>query len=167
MNYKTFDGFVVAVILLGVAATATAVVRQNSTDFLELTPPVEALSLPIHQTSQDKATTTDTTPTIKPSIFTVKIGESFIYNNTEISFIDVVTDSRCPKDVVCVWAGEFIARFTLKTMNDIELLTLKNTVTSASALYDMHITKITPDSIAQKNINQKEYTVTLSIGLKK
>ncbi|TYA52311.1 hypothetical protein [Formosa maritima] len=33
-----------------------------------------------------------------------------IYNSDEvqIKFVDVLTDSRCPKDVTCVWAGEVV-----------------------------------------------------------
>lgn len=34
------------------------------------------------------------------------IGESFNFDGKAIRFKEVVSDSRCPSDVTCVWAGE-------------------------------------------------------------
>jgi hypothetical protein len=34
--------------------------------------------------------------------------------NQIICFDSVITDSRCPEDVVCVWAGEAVARFNIR-----------------------------------------------------
>ena len=36
---------------------------------------------------------------------TLRFGESAVVGGTRISFTDV-NDSRCPKDVVCVWEGD-------------------------------------------------------------
>lgn len=33
-------------------------------------------------------------------------GEFFSFGRNSIHFKEVVSDSRCPKDVTCVWAGE-------------------------------------------------------------
>lgn len=33
-------------------------------------------------------------------------GASYNYEDVTIKFLKVVTDSRCPKDVQCVWAGK-------------------------------------------------------------
>ena len=33
-------------------------------------------------------------------------GEFFSFENKSIRFKQVVSDSRCPKDVTCIWAGE-------------------------------------------------------------
>lgn len=33
-------------------------------------------------------------------------GQAFSFNNSSICFKEVVSDSRCPKGVTCVWAGE-------------------------------------------------------------
>lgn len=35
-------------------------------------------------------------------------GEAFSYGDKEIKFIKVVKDSRCPKNVTCIWAGEAV-----------------------------------------------------------
>jgi hypothetical protein len=52
-----------------------------------------------------------TSNTVKASLgkeFTLAIGQSATISseNLKIEFLDVTADSRCPKDVECVWAGE-------------------------------------------------------------
>lgn len=36
------------------------------------------------------------------------IGEMMNFGNRSLKFKNVVSDSRCPKDVTCIWAGEAI-----------------------------------------------------------
>jgi hypothetical protein len=40
--------------------------------------------------------------------FSLSVGQkaSIAGGDLRVEFVDVVADSRCPKDVVCVWAGE-------------------------------------------------------------
>ena len=38
--------------------------------------------------------------------FAMKIGESIMLNDLRLTFRSVEADSRCPTDVVCVWAGD-------------------------------------------------------------
>lgn len=40
-------------------------------------------------------------------MFTLKIGQSATISeeNIEIELIEIIGDSRCPKDVTCIWAG--------------------------------------------------------------
>lgn len=39
---------------------------------------------------------------------TLQIGEMLNLGNRSLKFKNVVSDSRCPKDVTCIWAGEAI-----------------------------------------------------------
>lgn len=41
-----------------------------------------------------------------------------------ICYDKLITDSRCPKDVACVWAGVGVAQFTFTVNNDKHTLTL-------------------------------------------
>lgn len=34
------------------------------------------------------------------------IGQELLYESTAVKFIKVLSDSRCPKQVTCIWAGE-------------------------------------------------------------
>lgn len=42
------------------------------------------------------------------NVFNIQLnpGETFGVNNNSICFKEVLSDSRCPKNVTCVWAGE-------------------------------------------------------------
>jgi hypothetical protein len=33
-------------------------------------------------------------------------GEFFSFGRNSLHFKEVISDSRCPKDVTCIWAGE-------------------------------------------------------------
>lgn len=36
----------------------------------------------------------------------VALGETVVFEESSITFLDVLEDSRCPSDVTCVWAGQ-------------------------------------------------------------
>ena len=38
----------------------------------------------------------------------LQIGELLNFGNRSLKFKKVVSDSRCPKDVTCIWAGEAV-----------------------------------------------------------
>jgi len=44
----------------------------------------------------------------------LKYGETITLGERTIRFDEVKTDSRCPKDVTCVWAGEVIVLLTME-----------------------------------------------------
>jgi hypothetical protein len=53
-----------------------------------------------------------------PASGTVVLGygdEATVAPGTQLRFLRVVNDSRCPKDVQCVWAGEVTIEFELKS----------------------------------------------------
>lgn len=36
----------------------------------------------------------------------IALGETAVFEDTSITFLKILEDSRCPSDVTCVWAGE-------------------------------------------------------------
>jgi len=44
-------------------------------------------------------------------------GESAVFKaeKLEVTFVAVVSDSRCPSDVTCVWAGELVVRLAIRS----------------------------------------------------
>lgn len=40
----------------------------------------------------------------------VPLGKTIEYKGVSIKFIEVLEDSRCPKDVTCIWAGRAIVK---------------------------------------------------------
>lgn len=59
--------------------------------------------------SQDKVIAQDSAKVIvTPPIIAVKVllGKKVVLSKTKISFEAVLEDSRCPKNVTCIWAGQ-------------------------------------------------------------
>ena len=57
------------------------------------------------------------TSKVSPPLIVAKMpfGETVIFENSSISFLKVIEDSRCPSEVTCIWAGEAIVIVTIKT----------------------------------------------------
>lgn len=81
----------------------------------------------------------------------VKLGVSETINldTVSISFLEVITDSRCPRNVECMWAGEAKVKVRVAT-NDgkstEEIITFKNGVSALTDLFDtqLQFLKLTP-----------------------
>lgn len=58
------------------------------------------VSLPLFMFAQDK---TEERISIASDL---GIGNEFQLNQTSVQFLGVVSDSRCPKQVTCIWPGE-------------------------------------------------------------
>jgi len=58
--------------------------------------------------------------------FSLKIGESASIRgeDLEITFLEVLEDSRCPKNVECIWAGRAKSLIELKTGDSAERVEL-------------------------------------------
>lgn len=57
----------------------------------------------------------NTTPTIaENNEFTIGLGEHQKIDGVTITFFEVLEDSRCPKDVDCVWAGQAKIKVRIK-----------------------------------------------------
>lgn len=69
-----------------------------------------------------------------PKIVTkLQLGKLMHFNDVDIKFIKVVTDSRCPKGVSCVWAGE--AKVLVAIYKDGEEIEQKEIVFNTSNQY--------------------------------
>jgi len=53
-----------------------------------------------------KAQNTPTPPGVPTIGIKLMQGEMADFGDTQIKFAEVLSDSRCPSDVTCVWAGE-------------------------------------------------------------
>jgi len=51
---------------------------------------------------------------------------NYVYNaeSTQLCYNKIISDSRCPSDVVCVWAGTAVAEFTFTKGSESHKLTL-------------------------------------------
>jgi hypothetical protein len=56
--------------------------------------------------SQDSTKIKVETPKIITKLY---LGKTYQAEDIQIKFMDVLSDSRCPEDVTCIWAGQVVA----------------------------------------------------------
>lgn len=109
----------------------------------------------------------------------VAVGEEFSLRTGErmqiqggaaaVSFVAVPQDSRCPSDVVCVWAGDAVARLDLLVSGDSARADLHTNGQAGSARADMHgyvleLVSLAPYPRSGGQIPQEDYTATLRVS---
>jgi hypothetical protein len=95
------------------------------------------------------------------SDFSFRVGDNKKIDNLNIQLTDI-TDSRCPTDVQCIWAGEVkaIATFSLGDKSESKTLTLLG-VEEKILGYIVKFTQVTPGPRqANASVDKKEYVAT-------
>ncbi len=98
----------------------------------------------------------------------LKMNTSYKAENVEVKLVEVVSDSRCPKGVTCVWAGE--ATVLLDIFKDGEKLERKK-VTFNSGVKDIFSSEklsisgynVLPYPEADVKINPDDYYLQLEV----
>lgn len=88
--------------------------------------------------------------------------------NMFICFDSVLTDSRCPTGLMCIWAGEAIARFEFKEYGG-EIITADlhvGTVDSVIGSYKFSFTDLSPYPSVEHHPELKEYVATIIVKQK-
>jgi hypothetical protein len=101
--------------------------------------------------------------------FKLKIGEraKAPREGLQVEFDSVPEDSRCPKDVTCVWAGN--AKILLKVKKDalkpanVELNTNINPKTFRYLEYELSLKELRPYPESNTTIKSSDYEVTLTV----
>lgn len=81
-------------------------------------------------TSTPVASTTPINPTPVKTGTTAKLNQTILNNGVYITPLDLISDSRCPSDVTCIWAGTATLKTKLKAGNKTEeiVLTLREPI---------------------------------------
>jgi len=98
--------------------------------------------------------------------FTVQMNQSVFFNNFEITFSEILEDSRCPTDVTCVWEGRASINIDVKNKGKIQNMTL-TTVDKTTAYFDsyeVNLVEIWPYPDSTTNIPHEEYSAILSVS---
>ena len=78
-----------------------------------------------------------------------------------------VTDSRCPSDVTCIWAGQVSVDLALQMNENNNLLTLVSSAGNSSAKsfsnYVVHLVKVDPYPTSTKHLQLSDYVITLKV----
>lgn len=96
---------------------------------------------------------------------TLKVGQDKNLGNFKVILESIASDSRCPEDVICIWAGEVTARVMLSyngqsTRKEIKL---NDTQQVEFQGFYVSLTKVTPNTKSDRVIEQSDYSLTFHI----
>ena len=120
-------------------------------------------------TKPEKEATQNSIPIFLDKEFMLKLGQTAFFDLQEISitFNKVISDSRCPSDVVCFWQGEVQIELLIK-IKEFEPINVIMTENQAKNHYEfvgftLILLKVEPYPISNKRISSSDYTATLII----
>ncbi|HEY0591115.1 MAG TPA: hypothetical protein VGF40_05075, partial [Thermoanaerobaculia bacterium] len=101
---------------------------------------------------------------------TIRAGESVTVQprNVVLQFAEVLSDSRCPVDVTCVWEGD--AEVSIRavasdgTSADLRLHTRGETSAPSFKGLTLRLIDLRPQPKEGKALRQAEYELTIEIG---
>jgi len=101
--------------------------------------------------------------------FTLGVGQSAVITGEDLSitFVEVISDSRCPKDAICIWMGEAscLVEVTQNGGTQSKVLTqpgLSAPVTTDYGRFDI-LFDVQPYPEAGREIKADDYRVELTI----
>ena len=109
-------------------------------------------------------------PAVLDREFRLGVGQTGFLEleNIEIKFLKVTSDSRCPSDVTCIWAGEVEVLVNIwKDDQDLGNLTLvgQNNDLAAATFdgYSVRLVRVDPYPISTVTIKPSDYIITLIV----
>ncbi len=94
-----------------------------------------------------------------------KVNEEYSSIDNSLKFsITEINDSRCPSDVICVWAGKADVKINVLSpvSGKIDVSTFNNPVDTLGN-YTFTLIDVSPYPISTKTIRLEDYVVTLKI----
>ncbi len=105
----------------------------------------------------------------------INAGDLFSFENKSIQFKKVISDSRCPKDVTCVWAGE--AKVMLAILENGKLIEEKMVTLNAQNkidlsflglkdIFSLKALDLIPYPVSSHKIKDSEYCLKIQLNKK-
>ncbi|MDD5288814.1 MAG: hypothetical protein PHY28_06885 [Dehalococcoidales bacterium] len=105
------------------------------------------------------------------SEFTLSVGQStrIASESMDIKFVDVIEDSRCPKGVTCIWAGQVSCAIEItkdNTENPITLTDSAGTGSSEGYIFQNYkiVCTVSPYPEAGKPIADGDYRLSITVA---
>lgn len=97
--------------------------------------------------------------------FVLAPGESSVVDEISVRFVGVVSDSRCPSDVNCVWQGDAQVQILVTTSRRTQEYELHTSDMKPVAHdgFTIHLVQLQPYPISVQKIQSDEYRVTLKV----
>jgi hypothetical protein len=98
--------------------------------------------------------------------FTVQMNQSILLDGHEIAFSEILEDSRCPADALCVWEGRASIGIDVKNKEGVKsiVLTSEDKTTAYFDSYEINLVNVLPYPFSSKMISPEEYSATISIS---
>ena len=93
-------------------------------------------------------------------------GQSAVYAEPqlEVHFSGIETDSRCPTDVACVWAGEVIVKLSIRSDGKTTQHPIKESQGAVVSGYTVTVLQVLPPRSSSQRIAPDDYRVTLKVA---
>jgi hypothetical protein len=98
--------------------------------------------------------------------FSMKVGESITVGELRLTFRAVEGDSRCPADVVCVWAGDGEIALKIEQAGKAAVAALHTTLEPKKTEwngYTIALVGLTPDRKSNTGINTADYRAEIVV----
>ncbi len=94
----------------------------------------------------------------------LKVGESGTMGELTVKVLKVVSDSRCPKDVVCIQAGNVVVELELTLSSKTSKVNVASDEEGKPFEgYFVQVKDVLPETISDTKIPEEEYVITISI----
>ena len=81
-----------------------------------------------------------------------------------VQFVGITSDSRCPRDVTCMWAGEVKVQLSVRNAQQPptrhEILEGEHAVTGD---YRLTVVRVRPEPVTSAKISPEDYRATLKL----
>jgi hypothetical protein len=114
-------------------------------------------------TSTEKPNTISQIPIFLDKEFTLMVGQTGLFQlmNLSITFNKVISDSRCPSDVICIWTGEVQIEVLIKIdeQQQTVIMSDKKNQYNFSNL-ELNLLKVEPYPTSRQQIKPSDYKAT-------
>ena len=100
----------------------------------------------------------------------VQINHEKAFSGFKIKFIDMIEDSRCPRDTTCVWAGNAKVSVQVSKKGKKKISELNSNMTPHTVSfegYEFKLTKLTPEPASNIRIRKDGYVATIAVVRKR
>jgi len=97
--------------------------------------------------------------------FTIVPGAAVAVNSTAVTvrFVSVTEDSRCPRDVTCVWGGEVKVRLEIQDAKSRSTVELREGESRDVGPHRLTLVRVDPQPVSTVRITPQDYRVTLKL----
>jgi hypothetical protein len=92
-------------------------------------------------------------------------GQSALFDAEDLAvkFVGIDSDSRCPSDVACVWAGEVVVRLAVRKDGRTQELSIKSNASLPVEGFVVAVLEVLPPRSSSQRIAPADYRVTLKV----